>query len=107
MRVHLVNPSDISFGVAVITPRWLYVLAAATPEQVGNILASAGGSFASHDPGTWPQQAQMAAEGQWTGSGFPQVCDARQSRDRHDLPAGLQGQPDDDSPRRLSSCVAA
>jgi radical SAM superfamily enzyme YgiQ (UPF0313 family) len=31
MRVHLVNPSDTSFGTAVITPRWLYVLAAATP----------------------------------------------------------------------------
>jgi radical SAM superfamily enzyme YgiQ (UPF0313 family) len=33
--VHLVNPSDISFGTAVITPRWLYVLAAATPERYG------------------------------------------------------------------------
>ncbi len=36
MRVHLVNPSDISFGVAVITPRWLYVLAAATGSQWGD-----------------------------------------------------------------------
>src|SRR5215211_4573326 len=35
MRVHLVNPSDLSFGTAVITPRWLYVLAAATPERLG------------------------------------------------------------------------
>ena len=35
MRVHLVNPSDLSFGTAVITPRWLYVLAAATPEHFG------------------------------------------------------------------------
>jgi radical SAM superfamily enzyme YgiQ (UPF0313 family) len=35
MRVHLVNPSDISFGLAVITPRWLFVLAAATPERFG------------------------------------------------------------------------
>jgi hypothetical protein len=35
MRVHLVNPSDLSFGTAVITPRWLYVLAAATPEEFG------------------------------------------------------------------------
>ena len=35
MRVHLVNPSDISFGLAVITPRWLFVLAAATPERYG------------------------------------------------------------------------
>src|SRR4051794_34369748 len=37
-RVHLVNPSDISFGVAVITPRWLYVLAAATGTQWGDPL---------------------------------------------------------------------
>jgi hypothetical protein len=35
MRVHLVNPSDLSFGTAVITPRWLYVLAAATPDRYG------------------------------------------------------------------------
>jgi radical SAM superfamily enzyme YgiQ (UPF0313 family) len=35
MRVHLVNPSDLSFGLAVITPRWLFVLAAATPEKYG------------------------------------------------------------------------
>ena len=31
----MVNPSDVSFGVAVITPRWLYVLAAATPAKYG------------------------------------------------------------------------
>jgi radical SAM superfamily enzyme YgiQ (UPF0313 family) len=36
MRIHLINPSDISFGTAVITPRWLYVLAAATPRQYGD-----------------------------------------------------------------------
>ncbi len=36
MRIHLINPSDVSFGVAVITPRWLYVLAAATPRQHGD-----------------------------------------------------------------------
>jgi radical SAM superfamily enzyme YgiQ (UPF0313 family) len=35
-RVHLVNPSDVAFGVAVITPRWLYVLAAATGTQWGD-----------------------------------------------------------------------
>ena len=35
MRVHLVNPSDNSFGTAVITPRWLFVLAAATPDSAG------------------------------------------------------------------------
>jgi len=36
MQVHLINPSHVSFGVAVLTPRWLYVLAAATPVTVGN-----------------------------------------------------------------------
>src|SRR5215831_13721553 len=36
MRIYLVNPSDVAFGVGVITPRWLYVLAAATPAQYGN-----------------------------------------------------------------------
>ena len=38
MRVHLVNPSDLSFGTAVITPRWLFVLAAATPKVFGDPL---------------------------------------------------------------------
>ena len=36
MKVHLVNPSDVSFGTAVITPRWLYVLAGATPREFGD-----------------------------------------------------------------------
>ena len=35
MRVHLINPSDVSFGVGVITPRWLFVLASATPAKYG------------------------------------------------------------------------
>lgn len=36
LRVHIVNPSDDAFGVGVITPRWVYVLAAATPPRFGN-----------------------------------------------------------------------
>jgi radical SAM superfamily enzyme YgiQ (UPF0313 family) len=35
MIVHLVNPSHLSFGVGVITPRWLFVLAGATPTVYG------------------------------------------------------------------------
>src|SRR6188508_2206252 len=35
-RVHLINPSRVTFGVAVITPRWLYVLAAATGTEWGD-----------------------------------------------------------------------
>ncbi len=37
-RVHLVNPSLKSFGVAVITPRWLFVLATATGTRWGDPL---------------------------------------------------------------------
>ena len=36
MRIHLINPSHIAFGLAVITPRWLYVLAHATPRKWGD-----------------------------------------------------------------------
>ena len=36
MNVHLVNPSHVSFGTSVITPRWLYVLAGATPASFGD-----------------------------------------------------------------------
>ena len=39
-RIHLVNPSAQSFGVAVITPRWLYVLAAATGTAWGDPASS-------------------------------------------------------------------
>jgi radical SAM superfamily enzyme YgiQ (UPF0313 family) len=41
MRVFLVNPSHVSFGTAVITPRWLYVLAAATPLRWGEPIVAA------------------------------------------------------------------
>ena len=36
MRVFLVNPSHICFGTALITPRWLFVIAAATPARYGD-----------------------------------------------------------------------
>jgi radical SAM superfamily enzyme YgiQ (UPF0313 family) len=36
VNIHLVNPSHVSFGTAVITPRWLFVLAAATPKSFGD-----------------------------------------------------------------------
>ena len=35
MSVYLINPSHVSFGIGVITPRWLYVLASATPGEYG------------------------------------------------------------------------
>ncbi|HKR55264.1 MAG TPA: radical SAM protein [Gemmatimonadales bacterium] len=36
MSIHLINPSHVSFGIGVITPRWLYVLAQATPRHFGD-----------------------------------------------------------------------
>jgi radical SAM superfamily enzyme YgiQ (UPF0313 family) len=36
MNIHLINPSHVSFGVGVITPRWLFVLAQATPRKFGD-----------------------------------------------------------------------
>jgi hypothetical protein len=36
VTVHLINPSTVSFGTAVITPRWQYVLAGATPARFGD-----------------------------------------------------------------------
>ncbi len=40
-------------------------LAGKTPEELKEILSAAGDKFNSHDPGTWPKQAQMAADGKW------------------------------------------
>jgi len=36
-----------------------------TPEKIREILDAAEGNFAAHDPGTWPKQGKMAAEGNW------------------------------------------
>jgi hypothetical protein len=33
VKVYIINPSDTAFGTAVINPRWLFVLAAATPSE--------------------------------------------------------------------------
>ena len=38
-------------------------LASTTVEQIREVLNQAGGQYAAHDPTTWPQQAQMAADG--------------------------------------------
>jgi DNA-directed RNA polymerase subunit beta' len=39
-------------------------LASTAPDQLRQIMAT---DFASHDPSTWPDQAQMAATGDWEG----------------------------------------
>ena len=39
---------------------------AGTPvERIKDILVGGGSRFRVHDPGTWPQQAQLAADGEW------------------------------------------
>ena len=40
-------------------------LAATTPDQISEFLTEAGGMMANMNPGTWPKQAEMAANGQW------------------------------------------
>ncbi|REA62162.1 50S ribosomal protein L17 [Dyadobacter luteus] len=40
-------------------------LAAATPEAIKEILDAAGSQYNVHNPTTWPQQAQLAADGKW------------------------------------------
>jgi len=62
MRVHLVNPSDVSFGVGAITPRWLYVLAGATPRSYGNPIIT--------DETLKPFQLEQVAPGDVVGIGI-------------------------------------
>lgn len=40
-------------------------VAEAGADKIKEILDAAEGNFAAHDPGTWSQQAQMAADGKW------------------------------------------
>ena len=40
-------------------------LASSTPEKIKAILEEAGGLMASRNPTTWPDQAQLAATGEW------------------------------------------
>ncbi len=40
-------------------------LANASQEELKAILAAAGSRYASKNPGSWPKQAKMAAEGKW------------------------------------------
>jgi len=40
-------------------------LGATEVDRVKEILTEAGSRYATHHPGTWPKQAQMAADGKW------------------------------------------
>jgi DNA-directed RNA polymerase subunit beta' len=49
-----------SSGIASFT-----MLSVTSPDRIRELLAEAGGSFVNHDPTTWPDQAQLAANGDW------------------------------------------
>ena len=49
-----------SSGIASFT-----MLSVTSPDRIRELLAEAGGSYTSHDPTTWPDQAQLAADGEW------------------------------------------
>lgn len=40
-------------------------LSKSTPKKLKSILDAAGNRYKIHDPGTWPKQAKLAAEGKW------------------------------------------
>lgn len=40
-------------------------LSKATVKKLKQILEEAGSKFSLHDPGTWPKQAKLAADGKW------------------------------------------
>ncbi|MFN4145936.1 MAG: hypothetical protein ACK4GN_08950 [Runella sp.] len=45
---------------------WTFAqLAATSPERLRDILVAGGSRFQIHDPGTWPEQAALARDGQW------------------------------------------
>ena len=51
------------FNAAGITS--FQALADKSAEELREILDAAEGNYKAHDPGTWPKQAQMAADGKW------------------------------------------
>ena len=80
MRVHLVNPSDTSFGTAVITPRWLYVLAAATPSCFGDPLLC-DETLQHWDPAS-AHEEDVVGIGIHTGNALRGYTVGRRARDR-------------------------
>ena len=80
MRIHLVNPSDVSFGIGVITPRWLYVMAAATPSEYGDPLIT-DETLELFDPQT-VTPGDVVGIGIHTGNAYRGLEVGRMARDR-------------------------
>ena len=106
MRVHLINPSDVSFGVGVITPRWLYVLAGATPRFYGDPIIT--------DETLEPFCPEQIRPGDVAGIGI-HTSNARRGyevgrmvRERGGLPifGGIHATLYPDEPRRLGAAAA-
>jgi large subunit ribosomal protein L21 len=54
--------NELMIGAGITT---FAQLAATSVERLREILAAAGPHFATHDPATWPEQAAVAAKGDW------------------------------------------
>ena len=80
MQVHLINPSHLAFGVGVITPRWLYVLAAATPRSFGDPVIT-DETLEELDPATI-KQGDIVGIGIHTGNALRGYEIGRQVRER-------------------------
>ena len=99
MRIHLVNPSDVSFGTAVITPRWLYVLAAATPDRY-DAPAIIDETLEPFDPETLP--GDVVGIGIHTATRFVGITWAAR-RMREERSSSLAASTPPSSPRGASS----
>ena len=77
-KVYLVNPSDSLFGIGVITPRWLFVLGAATPPQYGDPVLN----DETLEPFDWSalQQGDIVGIGIHTGNALRGYEVGRQAR---------------------------
>jgi hypothetical protein len=80
MRVHLVSPSHISFGVAVITPRWLFVLAGGHVGHMGRSGALRRDARAVRLP--WCRQATSSASASTPGNALRGYEVGRAARER-------------------------
>lgn len=54
--------AEILNGAGILT---FTDLSGTDPERMREMLADAGGQFATHDPETWPKQSELARDGSW------------------------------------------
>jgi radical SAM superfamily enzyme YgiQ (UPF0313 family) len=106
VRVHLINPSHVSFGVAVITPRWLFVLAAATPPECGDpVLVDE--TLSPFDPATI-QAGDVVGIGIHTGNALRgyEVGKAARARGAAVVYGGIHATLFPDEPHQLGDATA-